>query len=62
MNNKLSILNESAVKLIPRLTVSKIENYEVGTIKPMASVSINGLEISNLGRCQNGFFVEIKTG
>jgi|688.fasta_scaffold302148_2 M6 family metalloprotease-like protein len=54
--------NESAVKLVMPSEVTKIEDYEIGTVRPMRSVKANGLEISNLGRSANGFFVEIKKG
>ena len=52
--------NESAIKLILPSSVSKIENYEIGSLKPQVSVKTNGMEISNLGRSNSGFYVEIK--
>jgi M6 family metalloprotease-like protein len=52
--------NESAIKLVTPSNVTKIENYEIGTIGLKTAVKTQGLEISNLGRSKTGFFVEVK--
>jgi len=52
--------NESAIRLIMPSQVTRIENYEIGTLKVNESLRSNGYQVSNLGKSESGFIVEIK--
>lgn len=53
--------NQSAVSVIATSTATKIANGQmIGTVKPSEAVDTSGFRISNLGKSDKGFFVEVK--